>query len=90
MFGSLNRFGTFCHLIIEQGVVQWHLTTKETESWEIIYFELYQSHTPVVEKRPRNGPPDALNRQVSGLLPGGDLRRFLAGANLGQSRLLIV
>jgi hypothetical protein len=42
MFGNLNRFGTFCHLIIEQRAVQRHLTTKETESWEIIYFEIFR------------------------------------------------
>jgi hypothetical protein len=82
MFGNLHRFGTFCHLIIEQGAVQRHLTTKEMGSWEIIYFEFYQSDIAVVEKRPRNGPPHAENRQVSGLLPGGDLRRF---SGRGQS-----
>ena len=30
--------------------VERHLTGKETESWEIIYFKLYKSQLPVVEK----------------------------------------
>lgn len=27
-----------------------HLTGKETEAWEILYFELYKSQLPVVEQ----------------------------------------
>jgi hypothetical protein len=30
--------------------VERHLTGKETEAWEIIYFKLYTSQLPVVEK----------------------------------------
>jgi hypothetical protein len=30
--------------------VERHLTGKETEPWEIIYFKLYKSQLPVVEK----------------------------------------
>jgi hypothetical protein len=30
--------------------VERHLTGKETESWEIIYFKLYKSQLPIVEK----------------------------------------
>ena len=30
--------------------VERHLTGKETESWEIIYFKLYNSQLPIVEK----------------------------------------
>jgi hypothetical protein len=30
--------------------VERHLTGKETEAWEIIYFKLYKSQLPVVEK----------------------------------------
>ena len=30
--------------------VERHVTGKETEAWEIIYFKLYKSQLPVVEK----------------------------------------
>jgi hypothetical protein len=30
--------------------VERHLTGKETEAWEIIYFKLYKSQLPVIEK----------------------------------------
>jgi transcriptional regulator of met regulon len=33
-----------------KGEVERHLTGKETEPWEIIYFKLYKSQIPVVEK----------------------------------------
>jgi hypothetical protein len=33
-----------------KGEVERHLTGKVTESWEIIYFKLYKSQVPVVEK----------------------------------------
>ena len=62
--------------------VERHLTGKETESWEIIYFKLYKSQLPVVEK--------AL--EAAGLMLGTDKSRgyclemicadFLAGAKL--------
>src|SRR6516162_5018828 len=67
-----------------KGEVERHLTGKETESWEIIYFKLYKSQLPVVEK--------AL--ETVGLMLGTDKSRgyclemicadFLAGANLGE------
>jgi hypothetical protein len=66
--------------------VQRHLTGKETESWEIIYFKLYKSQLPVVEK--------AL--ETAGLMLGTDKSRgcclemicadFLAGANLSETQ----
>src|ERR1700737_3530061 len=59
-----------------------HLTGKETGPWEIIYFKLYKSQLPVVEK--------AL--ETAGLMLGTDKSRgyclemicadFLAGAKL--------
>jgi hypothetical protein len=62
------------------------LTGKETEAWEIIYFKLYKSQLPVVEK--------AL--ETAGLMLGTDKSRgyclemicadFLAGASLGESQ----
>ena len=62
--------------------VERHLTGKETEPWEIIYFKLYKSQLPVVEK--------AL--ETAALMLGTDKSRgyclemicadFLAGANM--------
>jgi hypothetical protein len=62
--------------------VERHLTGQETEPWEIIYFKLYKSQLPVVEKA----------IETAGLMLGSDKSRgyclemicadFLAGANL--------
>jgi hypothetical protein len=35
---------------LNRGVVESHLTGRETEPWEIIYFKLYKSQLPVVER----------------------------------------
>jgi hypothetical protein len=61
--------------------VERHLTGKETEPWEIIYFKLYKSQLPVVEKAV----------ETAALMLGTDKSRgyclemicadFLAGAN---------
>jgi hypothetical protein len=61
--------------------VERHLTGKETEAWEIIYFKLYKSQLPVVEKA----------IETAGLMLGTDKSRgyclemicadFLAGAD---------
>ncbi len=69
-----------------KGEVERHLTGKETEAWEIIYFKLYKSQLPVVEK--------AL--ETAGLMLGTDKSRgyclemicadFLAGANLAETQ----
>jgi hypothetical protein len=69
-----------------QREVERHLTGKETEPWEIIYFKLYKSQLPVVEK--------AL--ETAALMLGTDKSRgyclemicadFLAGANLEEPR----
>jgi len=68
-----------------KGEVARHLTGKETEPWEIIYFKLYKSQIPVVER--------AL--ETAGLMLGTDKSRgyclemicadFLAGASLGEA-----
>ena len=65
-----------------KGEVERHLTGKETEPWEIIYFKVHKSQIPVVEK--------AL--ETAGLMLGTDKSRgyclemicadFLAGANM--------
>jgi hypothetical protein len=67
-----------------KGEVERHLTGKETEPWEILYFKVYRSQLPVVEK--------AL--ETAGLMLGTDKSRgyclemicadFLAGANLEE------
>ena len=68
-----------------KGEVERHLTGKETEAWEIIYFKVYKSQIPVVE--------NAL--ETAGLMLGTDKSRgyclemicadFLAGASLGEA-----
>jgi hypothetical protein len=68
-----------------QREVERHLTGKETEPWEIIYFKLYKSQLPVVEKA----------IETAGLMLGTDKSRgyclemicadFLAGARLEDS-----
>lgn len=67
-----------------KGAVEHHLTGKETEPWEIIYFKLYKSQLPVVEQ--------AL--ETAALMLGTDKSRgyclemicadFLAGANIRE------
>ena len=66
--------------------VERHLTGKETEPWEIIYFKLYKSQLPVVE--------EAL--ETAALMLGTDKSRgyclemicadFLAGATLSETQ----
>jgi hypothetical protein len=66
--------------------VERHLTGKETESWEIVYFKLYKSQLSVVE--------NAI--ETAGLMLGTDKSRgyclemicadFLAGANLQEDK----
>ena len=72
--------------------VERHLTGKETEPWELIYFKLYKSQLPVIEQ--------AL--ETAALMLGSDKSRgymlemicadFLAGANLdtGNSDALMI
>jgi hypothetical protein len=65
--------------------VERHLTGKETEAWEIVYFKLYKSQLPVVEK--------AL--ETAGLMLGTHKSRgyclemicadFLAGASIEEN-----
>jgi hypothetical protein len=66
--------------------VERHLTGKQTEPWEILYFKVYKSQLPVVEK--------AL--ETAALMLGNDKSRgyclemicadFLAGANLQEDK----
>jgi hypothetical protein len=69
-----------------KGEVERHLTGKETEPWEIIYFKLYKSQLPVVEKA----------IETAALMLGTDKSRgyclemicadFLAGVNLQEDQ----
>jgi hypothetical protein len=71
--------------------VEKELTGRETEPWEIIYFKLYQSQTPVIERA----------IETAALMLGSDRSRgyclemicadFLAGANLdnGDPEMLL-
>ena len=71
--------------------VEKELTGRETEPWEIIYFKLYQSQMPVIEKA----------IETAALMLGSDRSRgyclemicadFLAGANLddGDPEMLL-
>jgi hypothetical protein len=70
-----------------KGEVERHLTGKESEPWEILYFKVYKSQIPVIEK--------AL--ETAGLMLGTDKSRgyclemicadFLAGANLERTEI---
>jgi hypothetical protein len=69
-----------------KGEVERHLKGKDTEPWEIIYFKLYKSQLPVVEKA----------IETAGLMLGTDKSRgyclemicadFLAGASLQEAQ----
>ncbi len=69
-----------------KGEVERYLTGKESEPWEIVYFKLYKSQLPVIER--------AL--ETAGLMLGSDKSRgyclemicadFLAGASLGADQ----
>jgi len=58
---------------------------ERADHGKIIYFKVYKSQLASGQEGPRNGWPDAGNRQVSWLLPGDDLADFLAGANVPNS-----
>ena len=70
-----------------KGEVERHLTGKETERWEILYFKVYKSQLRVVEQ--------AL--EMAALMLGSDKSRgyllelicadFLAGVNLCQNEM---
>ena len=65
-----------------KGEVERHLTGKETESWELIYFKLYKSQLLVVEKALETAGLMLGTRQIQGLLPGDDLCGFSGGGKL--------
>jgi 5-methylcytosine-specific restriction endonuclease McrA len=64
--------------------VEKELTGRETEPWEIIYFKLYKSQIPVIEQAIETAALMLGSGQITGVLPGDDLRRLSRGGNPGQ------
>lgn len=62
--------------------VERHLTGKETEPWEIIYFKLYKSQLPVVEQALENAALMLGTHKSRGYCLEMICADFLAGANL--------
>src|SRR5260370_13721714 len=69
-----------------QREVERHLTGKETESWEIIYFKLYKSQLSVVEKAIETAALMLGTHKSRGYCFGMICADFLAGASLGETR----
>jgi hypothetical protein len=65
--------------------VEQHLTGKETEPWEIIYFKLYKSQLPVVEKAIETAELMLGNDKSRGYCLEMICADFLAGANIEES-----
>jgi hypothetical protein len=58
------------------------LTGKETEAWEIIYFKLYESQMPVIEKAIETAALMLGSERSRGYCLEMICADFLAGANL--------
>jgi len=88
MAGRKRTAGQLCCLAAKREVEK-HLTGQEMEPWEIIYFKIYKSQLPVIER--------AL--ETAGLMLGNDKSRgyclemicadFLAGASLESGEAVI-
>ena len=64
--------------------VERHLTGKETESWEIIYFKLFKTQLPVVEGAIETAAAMLGNDKARGYCLEMICADFLAGAHLGD------
>ena len=62
--------------------VEKELTGRETEPWENIYFKLFQSQMPVIERAIETAALMLGTYKSRGLLPGNDLCGFPGWANL--------
>jgi hypothetical protein len=62
--------------------VDTHLTGKETEPWEIIYFKLYKSQLPVIERALETAALMLGASKSRGYCLGMLCADFLAGAHL--------
>ena len=65
--------------------VERHLTGKETERSDIIYFKLYKSQLPVVEKALEMAGPMLGTDKSRGYCLEMICADFLAGASLGET-----
>src|ERR1700739_3923609 len=65
-----------------QQMVEKNLHGKITEPWEIVYFKLYQSQIPVIERALETAALMLGKRPIAGLLLEMIWADFLAGANL--------
>ena len=61
-----------------------HLTGKETEPWEILYFKVYKSQLPVIEQALETAALMLGTDKSRGLLPGDDLCGFSGGSEPGS------
>ena len=68
--------------------VERHLTGKETEPWEMLYFKVYKSQLAVIEQALETCFVDARWSKGAWLLSGDDLRRFFGGRKPGRLRQL--
>jgi hypothetical protein len=68
-----------------EGEAERHLTGKETESWELIYFKLYKSQLPLVKKALETAGLMLGTDKSWGLLPGDDQRGYEFGPADGRS-----
>ena len=59
-----------------------HLTGQETESWEILYFKLYKSQLPVIEKALETAALMLGSKKARGYCLEMICADFLAGAHL--------
>ena len=64
-----------------------HLTGKETEPWEIIYFKLYKSQLPVIEQALETAALMLGSDKSRGYMPGDDLCRFSRRRRSGNRRI---
>src|ERR1700730_11270906 len=69
-----------------KGEVERHLTGKETEPWEIIYFKLYKSQLPVVERAIETAALMLATDKSRGYCLEMICADFLAGANLQENQ----
>jgi hypothetical protein len=59
-----------------KSAVERHLTGKDTEPWEILYFKVYKSQLPVIEKALETAALMLGTEKSRGLLSGDDMRGF--------------
>ena len=66
--------------------VERHLTGKETESWEIVYFKLYKSQLPIVEKALETAALMLGSEKSQGYCSEMICAHFLAGVHMHEDR----